>query len=136
MGDVEELAGFRADFADGIGHGSVRVEAVDDDAAVDGEDVPFGEDAFSVRHAMNDLVVDRSAERSRVAVVALEGSEAPSSAIFLTAIFSRSIVEAPGTTWGAMASWTWRRALPEIRIFSISCGVLIMMAISTVRVPQ
>jgi hypothetical protein len=25
--------------------------------------------------------------------------------------------------------WTWRRAMPEIRIFSISCGVLIMMAI-------
>src|SRR6202045_1560976 len=54
---------------------------------------------------------------------------APSSAIFFTAICSRSIVEAPATTWGAIALWTWRRAMPEIRIFSISCGVLIMMAI-------
>src|ERR1700761_3888132 len=57
---------------------------------------------------------------------------APSSAIFLTAISSRSMVDAPGTTWGAMASWTLRRAMPEIRIFSISCGVLIMIAIDTV----
>src|ERR1700733_500355 len=39
------------------------------------------------------------------------------------------MVDAPGTTWGAIALWTWRRALPEIRIFSISCVVLIMMAI-------
>src|SRR6266851_756185 len=55
---------------------------------------------------------------------------APSSAILRAATSSRSIVEAPGTTCGAMALWTWRRALPEIRIFSISCGVLIMMAIT------
>src|SRR5437762_11013286 len=54
---------------------------------------------------------------------------APSSAIFFKAICSRSIVEAPGTTWGAIALWTWRRAFPEMRIFSISFGVLIMMAI-------
>src|ERR1700712_5308289 len=57
---------------------------------------------------------------------------APRSAIFFSAICSRSMVEAPGTTWGAMALWTWRRAMPEIRIFSISCGDLIMMAIRTV----
>jgi hypothetical protein len=29
--------------------------------------------------------------------------------------------------------WTWRRTLPEILIFSISCGVLIMIAIVRFR---
>jgi hypothetical protein len=46
------------------------------------------------------------------------------------------MVDAPGTTWGAIALWTWRRALPEIRIFSISCVVLIMMAIGKGSEPK
>src|SRR6266567_320213 len=61
---------------------------------------------------------------------------APSSAILRAATSSRSIVEAPGTTCGAMALWTWRRALPEIRIFSISCGVLIMIAMESALSPM
>ena len=44
-GDIEELAGLRADLSDGIGYGSVGVETVNDNAAVDGKDVPFGEDS-------------------------------------------------------------------------------------------
>src|SRR5258708_7270167 len=61
---------------------------------------------------------------------------APNSAILRAATSSRSIVEAPGTTCGAMALWTWRRALPEIRIFSISCGVLIMIAMESALSPM
>ncbi len=64
-----------ADLADGIGDGGIGVEAVDDDAAVDGEDVAVFEDALRVGHAVDDLVVDRGAERGGIAVVALEGGD-------------------------------------------------------------
>src|ERR1700735_3061047 len=57
---------------------------------------------------------------------------APREAIFSTAMRSRSMVDAPGTTWGAMALWTWRRMAPEMRIFSISAAVLMRMAIKAI----
>ena len=118
------------DCADGVGHGGVGVEAVDDDAAVDGDDVAFLEDALFAGNAVDDLVVDRGAEGGGIAVVALEGGDAHRVRRFLRRrCVSRSMVEAPGTTWGATASWTWRSAMPEMRIFSISAAVLIRMAI-------
>ena len=75
LGDFEELCGFGRDLADGVGDGGVGVEAVDDDAAVDGEDVAFFEDALGVGDAVDDLVVDRGAEGGGIAVVALEGGD-------------------------------------------------------------
>ena len=66
---------FGAELADRVGDGGVGVVAVDDDAAVDGENVAFVEDALGAGHAVDDLVVDRGAERGRVAVVALEGGD-------------------------------------------------------------
>ncbi len=66
------FGGLGADLADGVGNGGVGVEAVDDDAAVDGEDVAFGEDALGVGDAVDDLVVDRGAEGCGEAVIALE----------------------------------------------------------------
>ena len=75
LGDFEELCGLGGDLADGVGDGGVGVVAVDDDAAVDGEDVAFVEDALGVGHAVDDLVVDRGAEGGGIAVVALEGGD-------------------------------------------------------------
>ena len=63
------------DLTDRVGHSGVGVIAVDDDAAVDGEDVPLFEDALGVGDAMDDLVVDRGAEGGGVAVIALEGGD-------------------------------------------------------------
>ena len=72
---VEEFAGGGADLADGVGDGGVGVEAVDDAAAVDGEDVAGLEDALFARHAVDDLLVDGGAEGGGKAVVALEGGD-------------------------------------------------------------
>src|SRR5437763_1608309 len=49
--------------------------AGDDDAAVDGENVAFVEDAFGAGDAVDDLVVDRGAESGGIAVVTLEGGD-------------------------------------------------------------
>ncbi len=49
LGGFEQLSGGRTDFTDGVGDGGVGVEAVDDDPAVDGEDVAFLEDALVAR---------------------------------------------------------------------------------------
>ena len=46
LGDIEEFFGGGGRVADGVGDGAVGVEAVDDDAAVDGDDIAFGEDAL------------------------------------------------------------------------------------------
>ena len=75
FGDFEEPSGLRRDLSDGIGDGGIGVVAIDDDATVDGEDVAFFEDALGVGDSVDDLVVDRGAEGSGIAVVALEGRD-------------------------------------------------------------
>jgi len=56
-------------------NGGIGVVAIDDDAAIDREDVAFGEDALGVGHAVNDLVIDRGAQGRGEAMVALEGGD-------------------------------------------------------------
>src|SRR5258708_36706595 len=73
--DVEQLEGLRRYLADSLGHGSVGVEAVDDDATVDREDVAVFKDALRVRHPVDNLLVDRGTQGRRIAMIALEGGD-------------------------------------------------------------
>jgi len=82
---------------------------------------------------VDDFTIDGGAERSRKTVVTLEGC-------FRAELFNRrngcALVVAPGRTSARTASCTLRRAMPEMRIFSISAADLIWMAIKTVRSEQ
>ena len=70
---VEKPAGEISGSAHGVGHGSVRIEAVQDDAAVDRDDVAVLEDTLGIWDTVNDLFIDGGTERGGVAVISLEG---------------------------------------------------------------
>src|SRR5271156_4193259 len=75
LGHFEKLCRLGADLADRVGHGGVGVVSVDNYAAVDRKNVALGENSLGIRHAVNNLVIDRSAQCSRKAVISLEGCD-------------------------------------------------------------
>src|ERR1700739_2999922 len=66
----------------------------------------------------------------------LNAGFAPNSFIFSAAAISRSCVEAPGFTNFRTCSKISRTTCPLFRIFSISCGVLITIAIAPDLAPH
>ena len=71
LGHLEQLLGLLGDGPDAHGEGGVAVVALDDGAAVDGEDVPLLEHV-APRDAVHDHGVGRGADDGREAVVAEE----------------------------------------------------------------
>ena len=71
LGDLQQLLGLLGDGADAHGEGGVAVVALNDGAAVDGEDVPLLQHV-AARDAVHDHGVGRGADDGREAVVAEE----------------------------------------------------------------
>lgn len=122
LSHAQQFLLFFTDLTDWEGPRVIANPSVNRGTRVDRKDIPIAKNRFRGRNAVDNLIIDRGANRTRESAVSLESRDTPFERMVSSASSSSSSVETPGFACSPRIRSTFAERRPASRIASISSG--------------